>query len=108
MANRSNVNAYVTPENVSTISQSTDLGVGQTWQNVTSSRSVGVTYTNNTGRPIQVMINHNFGQYGTITLGGVTLPMADGDTYSFFNFIIPNGTTYRVDNGAIVSWAELR
>lgn len=84
------------------------LGVGQTWQNVTSSRSVGVTYTNNTGKPIQVMINHNFGQYGSITIGGIELPMADGDTYSFFNFVVPNGSTYRINNGAVVVWAELR
>jgi len=28
------------------------LGVGQTWQDVTASRALGTTYTNNTGRPI--------------------------------------------------------
>ena len=84
------------------------LGVGQTWQNVTSSRSVGVTYTNDTGKPIQVMINHNFGQSGSIVLGGVELPVADGDSYSFFNFVVPSGSTYRINGGGIVSWAELR
>lgn len=108
VTNKANVNAYVTPSNAAAIAQSTDLGVGQTWQNVTSSRSVGVTYTNNTGKPIQVMINHNFGQYGAITIGGIELPMADGDTYSFFNFVVPNGSTYRINNGAFVVWAELR
>lgn len=36
------------------------LGVGQTWQDVTLSRSVGPTYTNTTGKPIQVSI------YGTM------------------------------------------
>ena len=30
------------------------VGVGQTWQNLTGSRSSGVTYTNSTGKPIQV------------------------------------------------------
>ena len=84
------------------------LGVGQTWLNLTSSRLPNTTYTNNTGRPIQVMINYNFGQSGSIVLGGVELPMADGDTYSFFNFIVPNGTTYRLNGGGVVSWAELR
>lgn len=84
------------------------LGVGQTWQNLTSSRLPNTTYTNNTGRPIQVMINYNFGQSGSIVLGGVELPMVDGDAYSFFNFIIPNGSTYRINGGGIVSWAELR
>ena len=84
------------------------LGVGQTWLNLTSSRLANTTYTNNTGRPIQVMINYNFGQSGSIVLGGVELPMVDGDAYSFFNFIIPNGSTYRINGGGIVSWAELR
>ena len=84
------------------------LGVGQTWLNLTSSRLPNTTYTNNTGRPIQVMINYNFGQSGSIVLGGVELPMGDGDAYSFFNFIIPNGSTYRINGGGIVSWAELR
>ena len=84
------------------------LGVGQTWLNLTSSRLPNTTYTNNTGRPIQVMINYNFGQSGSIVLGGVELPMVDGDAYSFFNFIIPNGSTYRINGGGIVSWAELR
>ncbi len=108
VANKSGVIAAVTPSNAAVIAQSTDLGVGQTWQDVKSSRSVGVTYTNDTGKPIQVMINHNFGQSGSIVLGGVELPMVDGDAYSFFNFVIPNGSTYRINGGGIISWAELR
>ena len=108
VSNRTNVSAAVSPSNAETIAQSTDLGIGQSWQNMTGSRSVGVTYTNNTGKPIQVMINHNFGQSGSITLGGVELPMVDGDAYSFFNFVIPNGSTYRINGGGIISWAELR
>lgn len=32
------------------------LGVGQTWQDVTTSRSVGTTYTNTTAKPIQVSV----------------------------------------------------
>ncbi len=32
------------------------IGVGQSWQDVTSSRSKNVTYTNTTGRPIQLGI----------------------------------------------------
>lgn len=34
-----------------------DIGVGQTWQNVTASRAFGVTYTNTTGKPIVLMIS---------------------------------------------------
>ena len=36
VANKSNVIAAVTPSNTATIAQSTDLGVGQTWQNMTA------------------------------------------------------------------------
>ena len=84
------------------------LGVGQTWLNLTSSRLANTTYTNSTGKPIQVMINYNFGQSGSLVLGNVELPMVDGDAYSFFNFIVPNGTTYRLNGGGFISWAELR
>ena len=31
------------------------FGVGQTWQNLTSSRASNVTYTNTTGKPIQTV-----------------------------------------------------
>ena len=55
ISNKSNSNVSVNPSNAATIAQSTDLGVGQTWQNLTGSRSSGRTYTNNTGRPIQVL-----------------------------------------------------
>jgi hypothetical protein len=34
------------------------VGYGQTWQDVTGSRTAGTTYYNTTGKPIQVM--HNF------------------------------------------------
>jgi len=33
-----------------------EIGVGQTWQDVTSSRAKNTTYTNSTGKPIQVFI----------------------------------------------------
>lgn len=108
VTNKSNVNAYVTPSNAALIAQSTDLGVGQSWQDVTSQRVYGTTYTNNTSKPIQVMINLNFGQSGTLTLNGIDFPIADGDTYSFFNFIVPVGNTYKVSYSGIITWAELR
>ncbi len=34
-----------------------EIGVGQTWQDVTSSRASGVTYTNSTGKPITAVVN---------------------------------------------------
>ncbi len=108
VVNKSNVSAAVTPSGAATIAQSTDLGVGQTWQNVKSQRTYEVTYTNNTAKPIQVMINLNFGQSGTLTLDGINFGIVDGDTYSFFNFIVPVGGTYKVSYSDIITWAELR
>lgn len=84
------------------------LGVGQTWQNVTSSRQSGVTYTNSTGKPIQLFINLNYGQAGTFILNGTLITIADGDGYSFISFIIPNGNTYRLPSGTANLWMELR
>ena len=110
VANSSNVNAYINPSQASSVAQSTDLGVGQSWQNVTSARSPGVTYTNNTGRPIQVLINANLNA-GSLVIGGVVIPINDSDFYAQPSFIVPNGSTYRVNlgtSGFILTWAELR
>lgn len=91
------------------------IGSGQTWQDVTGSRSFGVTYTNTTGRPIMVSLypgalsNRTYsltvnGQqiasvaYGTAT---VQVPMVG---------IIPTGATYQAstDSGTLEKWTELR
>ena len=114
VANNSNVNAYVTPSNAALIAQSTDLGVGQTWQDVTSSRSFGITYTNNTGRPIQVAVTSGGGSSGfRAYINGIEIIRS----YSNYNtnvpqhgitLIIPNGSTYSFTGGQLQIWAELR
>jgi hypothetical protein len=105
------------------------IGVGQAWQNLTSSRSIGVTYTNSTGRPIQVSLSvqitqTTIGLQGVrLTVGGVivaqngvqdgqgppnkdVIPLSAivpaGDTYS--------ATTYGTGPGlfTLINWAELR
>ena len=86
------------------------FGVGQTWQDVTASRAKGVTYTNSTGKTIQLLINASF-DTGSITLNGLNIPIEDGTAYGFINVAIPNTHTYRIDfTGGIptVSWSELR
>ena len=81
------------------------IGIGQTWQEVTSERHIGVTYTNTTGRPIfiSVYMNSNFqggssaveifvddklinGQYAG-RMGGITV-------YLSACAIVPPGSTY--------------
>ena len=100
------------------------LGVRQTWQDMTASRSYAVTYTNNTGRPIVLYILSNRG-HNTSYNFKVTI---DG-TFSFFspisstgstpqtsvdNLIIPVGSSYKLENGdaggtaTILKWYELR
>lgn len=90
-----------------------DLGVGQTWQNVTASRALGVTYTNSTGKPITVSIRAFAGVLGTFIIDGLTvINFANNDpTYgNFYSYtvIIPNGSTYSMTGSTIGSWFELR
>ena len=92
------------------------IGVGQTWQNVTSSRAPGASYTNSTGKPIQVSIcctrvatsgaaSAIVGgvQVATISNGGTN----DVSTTSQVAFIVPNGSTYSF-SAVFAYWAELR
>lgn len=86
------------------------IGVGQTWQNVTGSRSFGTTYTNTTGRPIQIFVGGDLSG-STITIGGVSMAFQDYNGGAFLNHIIPAGQTYSVSIGGAGTdkvWAELR
>lgn len=94
--------------------QDDGLGIGQTWQDVTSSRSVGVTYTNSTGRPIQLAISINpTTATGTLVVDSVTVAeyVNNPDSQSSRNnlfAIVPNGSTYRISQGSLSNWSELR
>lgn len=101
------------------------IGIDQTWQNVTASRAIGTTYTNSTGKPIQVSINVN----STSASGGAVILYIDGvavatqgavqnasiATRANITHIIPNGSTYSIANFVsgsagigLGSWFELR
>jgi len=91
------------------------LGVGQTWQDVTNNRSLGLTYTNNTGRPIVVSIicsvddgRSDFYANGLLIQRIGNYPGSTGNSVNFVSSIIPSGGTYRYDGSAFSSWAELR
>lgn len=89
-----------------------EIGVGQTWQNVTASRGIGATYTNTTGKPIMVIIGMDtYASYQTIEVGGLDISgngnMGGGNPI----FIVPNGSTYKfvsTNTGTLRSWCELR
>jgi hypothetical protein len=92
------------------------IGVGQAWQDVKASRAFNTTYTNNTGKPIQVWCtvvggtSPNFG----FNLNGIGTLLFNGNSGQVTSgyVIVPNGHTYRLDSLAgantIQTWAELR
>ncbi|ENU43003.1 hypothetical protein F985_03902 [Acinetobacter seifertii] len=97
------------------------IGIGQTYQNVLSSRAVETTYLNSTGRPIGVIICFPDTGGGTATVEC----LVDGQSifkhvydYStnygsgFYSFIVQPGSTYRLNmpTGTVNPnvWSELR
>lgn len=81
------------------------VGVGQTWQNVTGSRTTGTTYTNSTGKPIMVAISAGTATLA-YTINGIAFSTV-ATSYGQCSFVVPNGITYSVTNN-FVTWAELR
>jgi hypothetical protein len=93
------------------------VGIGQTWQDVASSRSNSTVFQNTTGRPIQVLISY--------TSDGVTTQSievsSDNSTYiqlarigfdaseSGTTFTVPNNHYYKSDGSLTIrTWVELR
>jgi hypothetical protein len=91
------------------------IGVGQTWQ--APSRSLGVTYTNSTGKPIMVVAYSTNLNYAWTTwyINGSALSVqgsggSGNSQFSEVAFIVPDGATYQITstNGNLGSWVELR
>ncbi len=97
----------------------TQLGVGQTWQDVTASRALGVTYTNTTGKPIEVFFTGGSSSSSTIFVWYIN-NISYGGTYitntatvsTDTSFIVPAGATYKIQinsgTGNVIQWSELR
>jgi len=101
-----------------------DIGDNQTWQDLIGSRSVGVTYTNTSGRSIAVVAGVDVNANNATSIRMVWEVYIDGvriyrnTTLHTYNdngtgvFIVPNGSTYRVNTFAPVTdvtiWMELR
>lgn len=92
------------------------VGYGQTWQNVTGSRALGVTYTNSTGRPIFLSVNTFGGVNNNITIsinGSAGIPMGadavnSGNAAACGQMIVQAGATYTVSGVGLSGWWELR
>lgn len=92
--------------------------IDHTWQDVTSSRSLGTTYTNTTGRSIFVSVvcqSDTGNPASEIFVNNVRVAFVadtgsvEGRSDSQLTAIIPSGATYRVNSSGIISlFAELR
>lgn len=95
-----------------------ELGYRQTWQNVTASRAASTTYTNTTGRPIQVMITINWSDntdnFNFFVDGVAVLLDMEGGLFNWSSpiaVIVPAGSTYSITANyatPIKRWMELR
>ena len=79
------------------------FGVDQTWQNMTSSRVSGTTYTNSTTRTIELYIQTGVNG-SSVTVGGSVLPTHGS---SMIQLVVPSGKTYSY-GGSFSAWWELR
>lgn len=103
---------------VGTLESKPSIGWGQSWVDVTTERTVGVIFTNSTGRPITVSVIS-----GTASSNYIIALEVAGVEVSAFNAyrdnstrrstvtaVVPPGATYRVTavNTTIGTWLELR
>ena len=91
------------------------LGINQTWQEVTSQRRFGETYTNTTGKPIYIQVNINNAANVMFWVEINNIKIEHNEDYRcVMNYIIPPNATYKVysQNGATnyvyTKWYELR
>lgn len=89
------------------------LGVGQTWQDVKTSRAINTLYTNSTGKPIavQIELGSTNGTQSFEVAGAQVLPESSL-TQPFYSVIVPTGATYKMavvaGTPTINLWVELR
>ncbi len=110
---------FVTPLKLKN-AKSHGLGYGQAWQDVTASRANGVTYTNSTGKPIQVLVSfadtNGLTAVYTVNVGGVNIinalqyDLSTSSGAATAAFVVPNGVAYAVSwtNAILSRWSELR
>lgn len=96
------------------------IGYGQTWTDVGGSRLSGTTYTNSTGKPIQIIVCTDNAGNTTYGAAGAAKFYINGSNVGqqfcsnaaniggMFQAVIPNGSTYSVSASTIRTWYELR
>jgi hypothetical protein len=102
----------------------TAIGTGQKWKNVTASRAANTTYTNTTGKPIEVAVlayqaANQAGSAIMLHIDGINIDQTwigaggpSGAGALTVSGIVPHGSTYKITvagtNNAIERWSELR
>lgn len=97
---------------------SLSLGAGQAWQDVSGSRLSGVTYTNTTGKPIQLSISLQAASASSnsfsLNIGGVVVASGSAAATVLshtLNHVIPHNSQYTLTvtgSMGITTWTELR
>ena len=90
--------------------QNIAFGRGQSWQDVTSSRAFGTSYSNSTDKAIMVYVGINSGG-ATPTVDGIAFPTtssANNNTQTTLSFIVPPGISYSISGSGLNKWIELR
>lgn len=94
-----------------------DLGVEQSWQDVTLNRTLNTNYINSTGKPIFVSVaaSSSAGCFLVCLIDGTALWSTYNPTVGqpvSLSFVVPNGSTYNLNTsagtGAVGKWSELR
>ena len=92
-------------------------GLGQSWASVAASRVLGTTYTNSTGKAIDVFVSAYSTSNSSLmsaTINGVTIQGMAQNTLGInasIYFRVPAGATYSVSltgTTTLAAWAELR
>ncbi|EJP75480.1 tail fiber protein [Campylobacter sp. FOBRC14] len=86
------------------------IGINQTWQDMTSQRQIGITYTNTTDRPMMVSITTNDNLAELFTNNIKAAVGNDGsNALTSLCAIIPSKATYALKGSTtLYHWAELR
>ena len=100
-------------------SDGNSIGVGQTWVDEAANRTYGVTYTNSTGKPIEVSVASiviGTSASATAVVDGMSISNVGNNAGTTqinvgFSFIVPNNSTYSVgiyQSVTLIFWKELK
>lgn len=109
-------NFYLVSDVVNFALKSQAIGINQTFQDVSASRTAGVNYINNTGKPINISIYFNYNSslgFVGIFIDGVQFATTGDITTDTLSAIVPDGSTYsltpfNINDLTIFNWNELR